>query len=247
MKSLAARRPSPALVISCLALFVALGGVSYGVATDSIDSREIRDNTIRGEDIRRAAIESSHVDRGAVNTGALRDNSIRTDDLRNNEVRGRDIRNSTVGGLDVALNTITGLDIAEESLGLVPNADNLDGIDSTGFLRADPTAPGPFALGATWVAPADVDRPRFNVDVQGYVHLSGEAAKGEGSGPVLGVLPPEARPGAAKHFAVVNDPAAGENEIVPITVDADGGIRPTPAAVAGDSFSLDGVVFRAGG
>ena len=36
-------RPSPALVIACIALFVALGGVGYAAATGSIDSRELRE------------------------------------------------------------------------------------------------------------------------------------------------------------------------------------------------------------
>ena len=46
MKYILRRRPSPALVISCIALFVSMGGVSYGVATGFIDSREIRNNTV---------------------------------------------------------------------------------------------------------------------------------------------------------------------------------------------------------
>ena len=46
-----ARLPSPALVISCIALFVALGGVSYGLATGVIDSREIKNRSITGNDV----------------------------------------------------------------------------------------------------------------------------------------------------------------------------------------------------
>ena len=91
--SILRRRPSPALVISIIALFVSLSGVSYGVATGFIDSREIKNNEIRSLDIR--------------------NNEIRTRDLRNNEVRGIDIRNSTVQGRDIALNTVTGEDVKE--------------------------------------------------------------------------------------------------------------------------------------
>ena len=94
MKSILRRRPSPALVISMIALFVSLSGVSYGVATGFIDSREIKNNEIRSLDIR--------------------NNEVRTRDLRNNEVRGIDIRNSTVQGRDIALNTVTGEDIERE-------------------------------------------------------------------------------------------------------------------------------------
>ena len=102
MKYILRRRPSPALVISCIALFVSLGGVSYGVATGFIDSREIRNNTIA--------------------SGDVRNNTLRTFDIRNNEVRGFDIRNSLVQGRDVAFNTLTGADINESSLGKVPAA-----------------------------------------------------------------------------------------------------------------------------
>ena len=86
------RRPSPATVIASIALFVSLGGVSYGVATGSIDSREIKNN------------------------------DVRTKDLRNNDVRGSDIRTGTVAGSDVGSNTLTGADILESSLGTVPSA-----------------------------------------------------------------------------------------------------------------------------
>ena len=51
MKSILRRRPSPALVIALIALFVSLSGVAYGVATGSIDSREIKDNDVRTRDL----------------------------------------------------------------------------------------------------------------------------------------------------------------------------------------------------
>jgi hypothetical protein len=112
VKSILSRRPSPALVIACIALFVSLGGVSYGVATGFIDSREIKNNQVRSSD--------------------LRNNSIRTFDIRNNEVRGFDIRNSTVQGRDVALNTLTGADISEQDLAKVPSAAAADTATSVG-------------------------------------------------------------------------------------------------------------------
>jgi hypothetical protein len=112
VKSILRRRPSPALVIALIALFVSLSGVAYGVATGSIDSRELKNNTIRSRD--------------------LRNNDIRTRDLRNNEVRGRDLRNSTVQGRDVALNTLTGDDVNESRLGKVPTAANADSAGTAG-------------------------------------------------------------------------------------------------------------------
>jgi hypothetical protein len=112
MHRLRPRLPSPALGVALVALFVSLGGVSYGFATGSIDSREIKNNTIR------------------------------TRDLRNNEVRGRDIRNSTIRGADVALNTLGGVDVNESRLGKVPSAENADtaGVAGSASIGLSPLA-----------------------------------------------------------------------------------------------------------
>jgi hypothetical protein len=55
------RSPSPALIISCLALFMALGGVSYGFAAGSIDSKEIKNNDVRSKDVRQSTLTGSDV------------------------------------------------------------------------------------------------------------------------------------------------------------------------------------------
>jgi len=78
VKRILSRRPSPALVIACIALFVAMGGVSYGLATGSIDSREIKDNTIRAQDVRA--------------------NSITESEIRRRSLDGTDIKIERVGG-----------------------------------------------------------------------------------------------------------------------------------------------------
>ena len=90
------RRPSPAMVVALIALFVAMGGVSYGVATGSIDGREIKNSTIK------------------------------TGDLRNNDIRGTDIRRGTITGSDVGSNALSGADISESSLGKVASASRAD-------------------------------------------------------------------------------------------------------------------------
>jgi hypothetical protein len=113
VKWISQRRPSPALIVALIALFVSLSGVSYGVATGFIDSREIKNNEVRSLD--------------------LRNNEVRTIDLRNNHVRGIDIRNSSVQGRDIGLNTVTGLDVNESTLGKVPSATSADSASTAGF------------------------------------------------------------------------------------------------------------------
>jgi hypothetical protein len=98
--------------MATVAVFVALGGTSYAVATGSIDSRELKNETVRSNDIR--------------------NNQVSTRDLRNNSARGGDIRN----------NTVTGSDVLESSLGEVPNAatagnaNQLGGVPASAYLQA---------------------------------------------------------------------------------------------------------------
>ena len=103
-------RPSPALVIACISLFVALGGVGYAAATGSIDGREIKNNSVASKDI------------------------------RNNSVAGGDVRTSTLRGSDVRANTLTGSDISESSLGKVPSAGQADNAATAGSATTASTA-----------------------------------------------------------------------------------------------------------
>jgi hypothetical protein len=48
-------------VMATVAVFIALGGTSYAVATGSIDSREIKNNTIRSKDVRNNDVRSKDV------------------------------------------------------------------------------------------------------------------------------------------------------------------------------------------
>jgi hypothetical protein len=148
--SILRRRPSPALVISMVALFVSLSGVSYGVATGFIDSREIKNNEIRSLD--------------------LRNNEIRTRDLRNNQVRGIDIRNSTVQGRDIALNAVTGTDVKEDTLGKVPSATSADTATSA---TSATTAGGVSTLRIIPRTVVAADGPDSTLATHGSLTLSG--------------------------------------------------------------------------
>ncbi|MEJ7789323.1 MAG: hypothetical protein WKF29_05505 [Thermoleophilaceae bacterium] len=260
MKRIAALRPTPATAIACLALFVSLGGVSYGVATGTIDSREIqdetvqtqdiRDETVQGQDIRDETVEHSDVAKDSLRSGNLRNDSIRTQDLRNNEIRGLDIRNSTIRGIEVALDSLDGSDIFEPGLAQVPsaaNADTLDGLDSTDFMRATPAPTQPQSFKQTARVASGGPPPQFEVDPMGYVHLLGTSrASGNAAAPLV-VLPRRARPASVRRFAVYSDPARGRPAATLVKVEPDGDVRLVGRSAAGDKISLDGIVFHAGG
>ena len=95
-------RPSPALVIACISLFVALGGVGYAAATGSIDGREIKNNSVASKDI------------------------------KNSSVVSKDVKNSTLIGSDISNNSVTGSDVSESSLGKVPSAGQADNAATAG-------------------------------------------------------------------------------------------------------------------
>jgi hypothetical protein len=211
------RRPSPATVIACIALFVALGGVSYGFATGSIDTREIADNTVRSKDIR--------------------NNNILTRDLRNNDVRGIDVRNNTLRGRDIAPNSITDDQIDESKLAEVPSAGLLGGRPPASYAAAAQETvhlvgaadEPPFQSG--FVAEGgDTLAPGFWRDSLGTVHLQGSVT---GAGGTVFTLPDGYRPTGTVRFAVATE--TGSTSAV---VDADG------LVTLPESASLDGISFR---
>lgn len=67
MSKLRGRRPSPSLVISILALFVALGGSAY--AASKIGTKNIKNNAITSAKIKKNAVTTAKIRNGAV-TGA---------------------------------------------------------------------------------------------------------------------------------------------------------------------------------
>jgi hypothetical protein len=68
------RRPSPALVIACIALFVAMGGAGYAAAT--IGTKQIRNNSVRGKDIRNHTISSRDVKHNSLGGVAISETKL---------------------------------------------------------------------------------------------------------------------------------------------------------------------------
>ena len=60
--------------------------------------------------------------------------AIRSADIVNGEVKTADLANGAVTKDKIAANAVTGAKVDESTLGLVPNADMLDGKDSTSFM-----------------------------------------------------------------------------------------------------------------
>jgi hypothetical protein len=134
MRSVLRRRPSAATLISCFALFMALGGVSYGFAAGSIDSREILNNTIRGKDVHQETLTGS--------------------DVKDGKLGGADIADDSLGDADVAPDSLGGADVNEATLAKVPaaaqadNASSAGNANTVGGVAADALTIGRSALGS---------------------------------------------------------------------------------------------------
>jgi hypothetical protein len=100
-----------------IALFVALGGVSYGLAGK---------NTVASDDIINGAVKSK--------------------DIKNSGVKSKDINLGGVKSSDVADDTLVGEDINENTLGKVPRANeadkatNADNADNADALQGNPAS-----------------------------------------------------------------------------------------------------------
>jgi hypothetical protein len=87
--------PSPGMVVALIALFVSLGGVSYGVATGSITGKRIKNNTVGTRD--------------------LKNNDIRGGDIRDNSLTGSDVNESRLGKVPSASSADTASSAANAS------------------------------------------------------------------------------------------------------------------------------------
>src|SRR3954447_24257382 len=75
MKRLSRYRPSPAMIVALISLFVALGGVGYAAAT--IGSSQIKNNSVRGKDIRNRTITRKDVKKNTLGGTTIKESSLK--------------------------------------------------------------------------------------------------------------------------------------------------------------------------
>jgi hypothetical protein len=112
---------SPATVLAGLALFVSLGGVSYGVATGSINSREIQNGTVQSRDVRDGALQGRDIANG----------TLRSRDIEDGVLSGADVRDGSLAGADLATNALGDREIDEPQLDI----NRLGGVSATRYVK----------------------------------------------------------------------------------------------------------------
>jgi hypothetical protein len=131
-KHLRLRRPSSAMVVAMIALFIALGPAAYAAA-----------------------------------------NTVFSTDIVDGEVKNPDIAVNAVGSGKVIDNSLKGIDVLESSLTKVPNADRLDGLDSTGFIQGKGNV-----YRDSFTVPDDDRSSYFMLPVPGFGNLTAHCEAG---------------------------------------------------------------------
>jgi hypothetical protein len=77
------RHLSFANVVSVLALFIALGGTAWGLAKNSVGSKQIRNGSVKKVDLHKHAVTHAKVAKNAIGTNNVRDGSLGASDVNN--------------------------------------------------------------------------------------------------------------------------------------------------------------------
>lgn len=128
-------KPSPAMIVACIALFVGMTGAGY--AATKIGSAQIKNNAVLSKHIKNGQVRTGDLRANAVNGAKIADNTVAGEDVKDGTLSGVDVTNGSIAGLDLANNSVdsakvsddslTGADIEEGTLGQVPDATTVGG------------------------------------------------------------------------------------------------------------------------
>jgi hypothetical protein len=111
------RRISPALVISCLALFLALAGSALALPKNTVRSAQIVDGTIRTVDIRDQAVNSAKVAEQSLTANDLATDSVGNEELAENAVASPEVAPDSLTTADLGTASVSSSEVTDQSLG----------------------------------------------------------------------------------------------------------------------------------
>jgi hypothetical protein len=100
VRSCLSRRPSPALVVSCLALFVAMGGTGYAalkLPKSSVGTRELRKGAVTSAKVKDGSLAAKDFKAGVLSGGGARGATGPQGIPGQNGLNGRDGRDGAAG------------------------------------------------------------------------------------------------------------------------------------------------------
>jgi hypothetical protein len=128
MRRILRRRPSPALIVATIALFVAIGGTTYAGIT-------LPANSVGPAQLKRSAVVNSRIYPGAVSNSKMGRGAVTFSKMASNQMTSAKIRNASLLGEDMVNETITGQQVNEATL----NITRFALVDGTGTLAGGST------------------------------------------------------------------------------------------------------------
>jgi len=111
-------RISPALVISCVALFMALTGsaLAVGIAKNSVRSAQIVDGSVRSIDLRDNAVNAAKIAPSSVGSEELAENAVESPEVAPDSLTSQDLGAASVASPEVADQSLTANDLGPDSV-----------------------------------------------------------------------------------------------------------------------------------
>lgn len=96
-------RPSPALVISCVALFLALTGsaLAVGIAKNSVRSAQIVDGSVRTVDLRDNSVTAPKIAPDSVGSEEIAENAVESPEVAPESLTAADLGTNSVGASEL--------------------------------------------------------------------------------------------------------------------------------------------------
>jgi hypothetical protein len=116
-------RLSPAMIVSCIALFLALAGTAFAAPKFLVRSAQIVDSTVRTVDLRDNAVSSPKIADATVTADDLGIDSVGTDEIAKDAVKSDEIAENAVASPEVAPDSLTAGDLAPSSVTSLEIAD----------------------------------------------------------------------------------------------------------------------------
>jgi hypothetical protein len=112
-------RPSPAMIVACVALLLALTGsaIAAGVAKNSVRSAQIVDGTVRTVDLRDDAVNSAKIAPDQVGAEEIAENAVSSPEVAPDSLAAGDLAPASVTSSEVADQSLTANDLGPDSVG----------------------------------------------------------------------------------------------------------------------------------
>jgi hypothetical protein len=136
---------SPALAISCVALFLTLTGTAFAatLAKNSVRSAQIVDATVRTVDLRDNAVNALKIAPDAVGAEQIAENAVSSPEVATDSLTAGDFAAASVTSSEVADQSLSAEDLGPESVGA-----NEIATDAVGSIEISPDAVHADELGA---------------------------------------------------------------------------------------------------